>query len=177
MRRKIFLSLLAVLLLTLVATISLVSAQSTGAIRGTVYNDLDANGVCVGTGEPGQSGIPIDFVIPDGSTTLVLTSGDDGTYGLVAAGYGTWQVTVKPGTGWLVTSEQTRQVTIGTNNPEANNIDFCVVQVTEGTETNGAATLPASGAFISPTLLIVGLAGLIFLAAGALLVLKGRRAA
>ena len=176
MRKKVMISLLVVLLLTMVAGLSIVSAQTTnGAIRGTVYNDLDANGVCVGTGEPVQSGIPVEFVSADGST-LVLNSGDDGTYGLVAVGLGTWQVTVKPGTGWIVTSEQTRQVTISTNNPEANNADFCVAQVTASTESTGAVVLPASGSIISPSLLIIGVTGLVFLAVGAVLLLKGRRA-
>ncbi len=176
MRKKVFASLLLVLLLTIVAGLSIVSAQTTsGAIRGTVYKDLDADGVCVGTGERVQSGIPVEFVSADGST-LVLNSGDDGTYGLVAAGLGTWQVTVKPGTGWMVTSEQIRQVTISTTNPEANNVDFCVAQVTASTETTGAVVLPASGAFVSPFFLIVGVTGLVFLAAGAVLLLKSRRA-
>lgn len=176
MRQKVIVSLLVVLLLTMVASLSIVFAQTTsGVIRGTVNKDLDANGVCVGTGEPGQSGIPVELVTADGST-LVLNTGDDGTYGLVAAGLGTWQVTVKPATGWHVTSDQTRQVTISTNNPEANNVDFCVAQVTASTEASGAAVLPASGALISPFLLIVGVTGLVFLAAGAVLLLKGRRA-
>lgn len=177
MRKKLFISLLVVLLFTMVAGLSIVSAQTTsGAIRGTVYKDLDANGVCVGTGEPVQSGIPVEFVSADGNA-LVLDSGDDGTYGLVAAGLGTWRVTVKPGSGWLVTSEQTRQVTIGTDNPEANNVDFCVAQVTASTETAGAVVLPASGASISPFLLIVAVTGLVFLTTGAVLLLKGHRAA
>ncbi len=175
MRKKVIISLLFVLLLTMVVGLSIVSAQTSGAIRGTVYKDLDADGVCVGTGDPAQSGIPVEFVSADGNA-LVLNSGDDGTYGLVAAGLGTWQVTVKPGTGWIVTSELTRQVTISTTNPEANNADFCVAQVTAGTETAGAVVLPASGAIISPFLLIVGVTGLVFLAAGAVLLLKGRRA-
>jgi hypothetical protein len=175
MRQKVFVSLLLVLLIIMVSSLSIASAQTSGAIRGTVYKDLDANGVCVGTGDPVQSGIPVEFVSADGNA-LVLNSGDDGSYGLVAAGLGTWQVTVKPGTGWMVTSEQTRQVTISTTNPAANNVDFCVAQVTASTETAGAVVLPASGALISPSLLIVGVTGLVFLAAGAVLLLKGRRA-
>ena len=68
MRQKVLASLLLVLLLSMIGGLSIASAQTSGAIRGTVYKDLDANGVCVATGEPVQADIAIEFVSDDGTS-------------------------------------------------------------------------------------------------------------
>jgi hypothetical protein len=94
LRRTIYTLIILLLILVLVGV---AQAQSSGAIRGTVYSDTNSDGVCVGTGEPVLAGVPIQLVTADGQTVVNLESGSDGTYGMVAAGFGTWNVTALPG--------------------------------------------------------------------------------
>ena len=90
---------LITIILVLVTAVSVVYGQeSSGSIRGTVYHDQNADGACVGTGEPGLAGVPLSFVSDDGGTVSLL-SGTDGSYGLVAVGFGRWRVSAMPGTG------------------------------------------------------------------------------
>ncbi|MCA9979933.1 MAG: hypothetical protein KDD89_03855, partial [Anaerolineales bacterium] len=109
--RRIYL-ILGVALVLLLATTAVVSAQekNIGSIRGTVYLDRNADGVCgADQGDPIQAGVPIEFVSNDGGFTTYLQSGDNGTYGLVAAGLGTWQVSARPNANdFIVTSTATR---------------------------------------------------------------------
>ena len=173
MLRKI-LVLFMVVLLMVVATTIVYGQSSNGSIEGTVYHDQNADGVCVSTGEPGLAGVPVDFVSDDGFT-ITLQSGSDGTFGLVAVGFGRWRVTAKPGTGFTVTSQETIEVILSTEQPMASGVDFCVAQGTVSTGGGEAVVLPESGAAISPTLLAVGVFGVLFLALGSLLVYRGSR--
>lgn len=43
-------------------------------------------------------------------------------------GFGTWQVTVQPGTSFVVTSQQSFSVTLSSEQPEVTGIDFCVAR-------------------------------------------------
>ncbi|HSH05828.1 MAG TPA: hypothetical protein VLL52_25145 [Anaerolineae bacterium] len=115
-----------------------------GSIRGTVYWDQNNNGICQGTGEPVLAGIPIEFVSDDGKTTLYLQSGENGTYGLVAAGYGTWKVSARPDSNYVVTSEPTLEAFVGSNQLLVLNIDFCLRKV--GGSGGAPVLLPVSGA-------------------------------
>lgn len=143
-----------------------------GTISGVVFNDVDANAVCRDTGESGAAGIPLQLINLDDNTTINLTSDGGGFYELINANGGTWQVTVNPGSAWRVTSQQTRQVIISTDNPESGQNDFCIVQV------SAAATpqpvLPESGAPLSPSLLTAALLGILLLAAGVGLFVRAR---
>jgi hypothetical protein len=174
MFRKVLVIFIVVLLLVVGTTIVYGQAAS-GSIAGTVYHDQNADGVCVGTGEPGLAGVPVDFVSDDGFT-ISLQSGSDGTYGLVAVGFGRWRVSARPGTGFTVTSQQTIEVILSAEQPVASGVDFCVVQGTVPSGGGGTPVLPESGAAISPTLVTVGVFGALFLALGSLLVYRGRRA-
>lgn len=143
-----------------------------GTISGVVFNDVDANAVCRDTGEAGAAGIPLQLINLDDNTTINLTSDGGGFYELINANGGTWQVTVNPGSAWRVTSQQTRQVIISTDNPDSGQNDFCIVQV------SAAATpqpvLPESGAPLSPSLLTAALLGILLLAAGVGLFVRAR---
>ncbi len=138
-----------------------------GSIRGTIYQDQDRDGRCA-AGDPILAGIPLQFVSNDGETTLFLQSGADGTYGLVAVGYGTWQVSAMPPAPWHVTSTTPLSVFVDQDNLIALNIDFCLsdVEIT----TSNVVFLPSSGApanfmpFLGAILL-----GVILLAAGILI--------
>jgi hypothetical protein len=174
MLRKVLIIFVVVLLLV-VATTIVYGQTSSGTIAGTVYHDQNADGVCVGTGEPGLAGVPIDFVSDDGFT-ISLQSGTDGTYGLVAVGFGRWRVTARPGTGFTVTSQQTIEVILSAEQSVASAVDFCVAQGTVSTGGGGAVVLPESGAAVSPSLVAVGVFGVLFLALGSMLVYRGRRA-
>lgn len=174
MWRKIFILSLAVLLV--IVSVSVVYGQATsGSIRGMTYHDQNDDGVCTGTGEPGLAGVPIRFVSDDG-TTLNLLSGTDGSYGLVAVGFGRWRVTALPGAGFMVTSAQTIEVSLSAEQPNATGVDFCVAEGSAPPSGgDGTPVLPESGAAISPTLMAVGVFGVLFLAAGSILVYRNRR--
>jgi hypothetical protein len=150
---------------------------SRGSIRGTVYEDKNADGKCVGTGEPGLPGVTIEFVSTDGETVVFLGSGDDGTYGLVAAGLGTWTVTAKPPEGWAVTSQNSIEAFLDTDRNLILGVDFCVVRGTgtSGTASSGAVVLPESGAAVSPVLIAALISGSSLVFAGAGLEWRRRR--
>ena len=102
MRKRMWFTFLLVVLLLAVG-VSVAQAQaSNGAIRGTLYNDTNADGVC-GQGDPTVSGVPINFT-HSGGHTITLTSGTDGTYGLAGVSLGTWSVAAQPLQGWTTTS-------------------------------------------------------------------------
>jgi hypothetical protein len=133
-----------------------------GSIRGTIYEDKNGDGKCVNTGDPILAGIPINFVSDDGQTTVRLYSGDNGTYGLVAAGLGTWDVTADPPAPWVVTSRKTMQAFLGENQRLVLGVDFCLSKV--GTR---PPALPAAGAAISPLFAAATLVGLGLMGLGA----------
>ncbi|UCG24432.1 MAG: hypothetical protein JSW55_00030 [Chloroflexota bacterium] len=173
MRKRMWLTVLLVVLL-LVIGVSAVQAQTTvkGAIRGTVYNDTNADGVC-GDGDPTLASIPIDFT-PDGGQTISLITGADGTYGLASVTLATWRVTVKPPAGWVATSQSTITVVLSTEQPVAENVNFCLAQTTTGT--TPPTTLPESGASAPPILLITAVLGVALLLAGTGLIVRDLRA-
>ena len=162
-------SYLVLLMLVLALIPSTVFAQTAnGSIRGTVYDDQNADGKCSGTGEPGLAGVPIKFV--SGETTVFLESGQDGSYGLVAAGFSTWEVTAEPSSEWVVSSMNPIFVTIDETNPAAEGVDFCVAK-------KGAVppVLPESGGGIAPVLLVALAIGGSFLIIGIVLEYRRRR--
>jgi hypothetical protein len=144
-----------------------------GSIRGTVYEDRNADGVCVGSGEPALAGINVQFVSQDGSSTVHLQSGPDGTFGLVAVGLGTWTVTAVPLTGFSVSSTNPQVVNLSAEQPDASGVDFCIIKGSGSG--SGSVVLPESGASIAPPLLIAALAGISLVAAGAALEIRRRR--
>jgi hypothetical protein len=165
--------LLVILLLALGVTA--VQAQTTvkGAIRGTIYQDTNADGVC-GDGDPTLASIPIDFA-PDGGQTISLISGADGTYGLASVTLGTWRVTAKPAEGRVTTSQATITVVLSTEQSVAENVNFCLAQSTSGS--TPPTTLPESGASAPPILLITAVMGVALLVAGTGLIVRDQRAA
>ncbi len=155
-----------------------------GSIRGTVYKDENADGSCAG--ESALAGIPIKFVSDNGTTSVYLQSGGNGTYGLVAAGFGTWTVTAEPGAGMIVTSKNPVQAFISEESNLALGVDFCVAEGSasgtsgeseSGTGESGSGTviLPTAGAAVAPSLVIAGLSGLGLILAGAGIEINRRR--
>ena len=132
MVRGVLVGLLAAMtLLSLVGVVGTGTQTTSGTIRGRVFEDLNSDGVCVGTGEPGLAGIPVEF-IHESNATIFLQTEQDGTYSLVGVGFGTWQVTVRPGSGFVATSQQSISVTLSSEQPEVKGIDFCVARVPAG---------------------------------------------
>lgn len=161
-------------------TVSMISAQTTpptpvptpaaaGSIRGTVYLDTNGNGICPDAGEKIHVGVPIEFVSDDGKWSTFLQTGDDGTYGLVAAGYGTWKVSARPNANdFVVTSKPTKDVFLSSEEPLALNVNFCI-RATSGTTTaaRGGTVLPAAGGEANNTPFTMAiLSGLAFLGLG-----------
>lgn len=139
--------------------------QTGGSIRGTVYEDKNSDGKCVGQNEPALSGIVVQFVSNDGQTTVFLESGSDGSYGLVAAGLGTWSVKAIPPAGYSVSSEETRSVFLSEAQRVATGVDFCI---RKGAAAPGPSVLPASGSLIAAPILTMTLAGIAFIFTGAI---------
>jgi hypothetical protein len=176
------------------------SGETKGSIRGTVYQDLNADGAC--SSEPTLAGVPIKFVSDQGDTVF-LQSGANGTYGLVAAGLGTWTVTAEPGAGMIVTSQNPLQVFLGVDNTLALNVNFCIadgsividgdIPLEEGTVNSGSSSgpkgptggpasggtgtlfLPTAGAGLAPTLIVTGLSGASLILAGFGIEMRRRR--
>ncbi|MEM7333716.1 MAG: CAP domain-containing protein [Chloroflexota bacterium] len=127
MKKPLRASLIFIAIFIFVST-SFVNAalEDRGSIRGTFYQDLDGNGIC-GSGDTAVAGFGIDFSSSDGSITISLVTGTNGTYGLVGSGLGTWTVqAVAPSSSWQITSANPVKVTIDASDPIATNIDFCV---------------------------------------------------
>ena len=189
MRKNVWIILAVIALMLLITGTAVAFAQSSGgAILGTVYNDLNADGVCVGTGEPGLPSIVVEFNNVEASILTALQTNENGSYGYTAAGFGTWNITVKPPTGWRSSAQQTRQVVLTSTQPVAAGVDFCITQDSgSGTPaappatavpggSGGAVTLPESGAPIAPALLIAAVIGIGLLVIGAGLFFFSRRA-
>lgn len=171
--------------------------ETRGSIRGTVYEDRNGDGQCSGTDDPIIAGIPVEFVSNDGQVTLYLQSGENGTYGLVAAGLGTWTVTVRPPENYVVTSAASHQVLIDAENRVATGVDFCVRERATGPGPGGPGhpggpkphhpvVLPESGAPAETTaqvsneqpaafLLVAALVGVMLIFAGGVVTLRERR--
>ncbi|MBK9049956.1 MAG: hypothetical protein IPL78_03250 [Chloroflexi bacterium] len=138
--------------------------QSNGSIRGTVYEDKNNDGKCVDQNEPALPGIVIRFVSNDGATTVFLESGADGSYGLVAAGLGTWQVSAVPPAGYSVSSAATQSAFISAEQPVALGVNFCVRKGAAAAP--GPSVLPASGTLVAPSILALTLTGFGFILVG-----------
>lgn len=163
----------------LMATVWTVAAQSDerGSIRGAVFEDVNGDGVCVNSGVAGEvavAGVPLEFVSSDEATVVNLETGDDGTFGLVAAGQSVWRVTVKPNAAeWTVTSENPLYVPVfPSDGLIKTGINFCVAK-----GGNAVVILPESGAAATSGFIpLVGMVGASLLSAGAFLELRRRRA-
>ena len=149
--------------------------EEVGSISGTVFRDINANGACVNEGEPRvAANIPIELVQDDIGEIDAITTAADGTYTFPTDDLGLWRVTVVPGQGWRVTSQQTLEVVLTDDNPDPINIDFCIIEIDQPAG-GGGTTLPESGAPIAPTLLVAAAIGFLLIAAGALLLLFNRK--
>lgn len=143
--RKFVHAALILLLLLIFSHVSFVQAgfHQRGTIRGTVYQDLDGDGAC-GSGDTTIAGYGLRF--RSGANDVFLTTGHNGTYGLVAAGQGEWTVTaVPPNSSSRVTSQNPLKVLISSSTTLVRtNVNFCA---TGGTGT--AITTQASAATIN----------------------------
>ncbi|MCP4428976.1 MAG: hypothetical protein GY803_31210 [Chloroflexi bacterium] len=123
-----------------------------GSIQGMVYQDVNGDGKCVNTAVAGEEpivGVDVEFVSSDKETVITLYTGEDGRYGLTAAGFSYWEVAAKPDSKWTVTSEKTLYVPIYEDSRSATDINFCLQSVKAGqtAQTGETATilLPAAG--------------------------------
>ncbi|MCA9940754.1 MAG: hypothetical protein KC418_19085 [Anaerolineales bacterium] len=140
------------------------TAPANGSIRGTVYEDVNFDGKC-GVGDAVIAGIPIRFT-SSGGDAIYLQSGENGTYGLVAVGFGTWEVSAEPPAGWVVSSTDPIAVTLVNEDGRkvALGVDFCLANAGSG---GGATLLPEAGAPIAPALIALLLGGLLLAGVGA----------
>lgn len=149
----------------IVGTLNVLAQGNRGNISGRVYNDLDGNGVCVDTGEPGVGDIPVLSLSTQGNQMAVTTL-SDGNYQLTTVAFGTWTVRVQPGANWRVTSQREYQVVVNEENRETTGIDFCITQQ--------QSVPPDGGAPIAQPLAIAALVGFGLLTAGAIVLWLGK---
>ncbi len=149
--------------------------QANGFISGAVYQDVNGDGQCIGTGIAGENpigGINVEFVTEYDPTPIILYSADDGNYGLAAAGFADWSVSAKPDAGWVVTSAKTVKAPVSAETPVITNVNFCLAK-----RTAVPVILPeAGGSPLAGQLLLWAFslgAGLFLLGLGA--AYKGRR--
>ena len=159
--------IIAVMVMALtVGTMNVFAQDDRGNISGRVYNDLDGNGVCADTGEPGVG----DFVIQASSiegNEMAVTTQSDGNYQLTTVTFGTWTVRVVPGESWRVTSSREHQVVVNAENRETTGIDFCITQQ--------QTVPPDGGAPIAQPMVIAALASFGLLTAGFIVSWLGKR--
>ncbi len=175
MRKIIGILSISVTLLAISSIPFLAHAQDQqGSINGTVYRDINENGNCTGEAEPVVSAnIPLELVQDDIGQLIRITTAADGTYFYSTDTLGLWRVTIVPGQGWRVTSQQTLEIVLTEDNPDANAVDFCIVEIEQPTNED-VTTLPESGAPVSPSLILAAAFGFILMATGAAFLLFGR---
>lgn len=130
MKKVVVVALVLVLMMALMVNAVGAQSDNLGSIRGAVYQDVNGDGKCVNTGVAGEVPVPnvnLEFV-NSGKYTINLHSGDNGTYGLVAAGFGYWRVTAMPSSEWVVTSQNGVYVAIDKDKPLALDVNFCVAK-------------------------------------------------
>jgi hypothetical protein len=183
MSKVIRISILVFTLLGLMAGI--VQAQEDGErgyIEGRIHRDVNGDGKCVDTGVAGEdpiANINVQFTSSDSETVITNYSGPSGYYGLAAAGYSYWEITVLPGPEWTVTSAPTIYVPIFADSRSATDVHFCL---SKGGGIGGATgrvvvnLLPESGGAASSVLAIAAVAGVGLLVAGIFLEWRRRSA-
>lgn len=213
MSQKLRISLLLGLLLTLITGVLTAEAQDTPrptptpiskppvqtggttgdvpnkSIRGSVYIDVNSDGVCVNSGVAGEvpvQFINIDFTSSAGEKLATLQSGENGTYGFADVGDSYWEVKADPDNTWVVTSQNPIFVPIGNDNPTQTGVDFCVQKAdtykkpAAGGSGSGGVLLPEAGAAQpagSMALLFVAVSGMGLVLLGAGLKLRERAVA
>ncbi len=106
---KITIFIIPFLLVTGVLLVSAKNDPPRGTIRGGVFLDADGDGQC-GTSTPVPN---INILFVNGSNRVTLYTGSNGTFGLPAAGRGTWVVTANPDPAvWTVTSANPLRITV-----------------------------------------------------------------
>ena len=147
-----------------------------GTIQGVVYQDVNGDGRCVGTGIAGEGPVPninIEFVSSDEKTVITLYSGPDGIYGLAAAGQSYWAVTAKPSADWIVTSSPTLYAPIFEDSQAQTDVNFCVMKASGNARVR--AVLPQAGRAASPALSVAAIAGLSLVLTGLFLSWREKR--
>lgn len=165
----------ALMTIVMVLPIATTLAQDeASSISGTIYRDVNENGVCVNEAEPRiAANIPLELVSDDVGQLIRVTSGADGTYTRQTDAFGMWNVTVVPGQAWRVTSQQTVEVTLTSDAPDAENVDFCIIEV-QTTNGGTGTTLPESGVAVAPPLLFAAALGFLFIFLGSMILLVAK---
>lgn len=179
------------LLVTLALVAALVTAvpalaQSTGNVSGIVYSDANGNGVRE-AGENGVQGVQLTI---SGATSQTVTTAADGSFSVdLAPGTYTVEVTLVPA-GFFPIEDGSSQVTVNAGG-SVSNIEFSIVprpsaqagtastqadtQATTGqTAETAGEVLPASGGIVSGPVIVGGLALVLVLGIG-LMILGQRR--
>jgi hypothetical protein len=122
-------------------------------IGGVIHKDANGDGKC--SGEMALAGVPLELSQVNADEIFYQQSNADGQYGADGLAWGSWLVTVKPPTGYIVTSDNPLNVYIHNTETGIYNVNFCV-------SSPGAVTvvLPESGGSSAMPSVLTALAGL-----------------
>lgn len=121
-----------------------------GTIMGSVYQDVNSDGLCYNTGVAGEgplTGVTVQFVNSDGGIIIDQYSDPNGNFGLYQAGQSYWKVTAMPSSEWRVTSQNPLYAPIDADNRSVTDVIFCVQKAsTYRAPSGGSVLLPVAGA-------------------------------
>lgn len=146
-----------------------------GTIMGSVYQDVNSDGVCYNTGVAGEgpiANVTVQFVNSDGGIVIDQYSDPNGNFGLYQAGQSYWKLTALPSAEWRVTSQNPLYAPLDEDNRAVTGLVFCVQKAsTYRAPTTGSVLLPVAGAPAQTTttgtpLNLLAFVGLAFIAIG-----------
>jgi hypothetical protein len=166
MKRIITVLALLVLFVGLTAVTHQAQAQSDEGlvyISGLVYEDTNGDGRCLDTGESPLADMPIVLSPVNSDDTFYHRSGADGRYQADGLRWGSWEVTLAPSSGYVVTSDNPLNVFVHNTEAGKDSVNFCVSKSDAVT-----VLLPVSGSQSPMPLVLMAVAvlGFGFIVAG-----------
>ena len=137
MKKKAVTLFILTILLALFTTVAFAQEGDNvnkGSIRGNVYWDANFDGGCDGENDKPLSGVTINF-LRGGVQAVQLETGEDGTYGLVAAEFGEWTINVEAPSGYRILGVTEHAVNIvggGGSSEVVVGVNFCMAELGQG---------------------------------------------
>lgn len=148
MKRVVTVMVVAFLGLGLFAAANQAQAQTDDGrifIGGVIHNDANGDGKC--SDETALAGVPLELSQVNADEIFYQQSNADGQYGADGLAWGSWLVTVKPPTGYVVTSDNPLNVYIHNTEEGIYDVNFCVSSSSAVTvvlpQSGGSSAMPA----------------------------------
>ncbi len=124
-------------------------------IGGVIYEDVDGDGKCFDGDGTALAGVPLELSQVNADEIFYQESNADGQYGADGLAWGSWLVTVKPPSGYVVTSDNPLNVYIHNTEAGIYDVNFCVSSSSAVT-----VVLPQSGGSSAMPSVLTAFAGL-----------------